>query len=45
MMKHYKFVMDDGSQLDVIAFSFKMATMAFDNSGLDARLILEIQER
>jgi hypothetical protein len=37
--------MEDGECLDVIAFSFHMAAMAFDNSGRDARLILAIEER
>lgn len=45
MMKHYKFVMEDGSALDVIAFSWFMATVAFDNARLDPKMILAIEER
>ena len=45
MMKHYKFVMEDGNHLDVIAFSWRLAVMAFDNAQLDVTKILAIEER
>lgn len=45
MMKHYKFVMEDGVIFDVIAFSWFMATVAFDNARLDPQQILAIEER
>lgn len=45
MMKRFKFVMEDGQAIDILASDFRSACLRFDAFGMDPRDILEIQER
>jgi hypothetical protein len=44
-MKRFKFVMEDGSAVDIIAADFRSACLRFDAFGVDPQDILEIQEK
>jgi hypothetical protein len=44
-MKRFKFVMDDGSTIDILAVNFRSACVRFDAFGADPKKILEIQEK
>lgn len=43
-MKRFRFIMDDGSQHDVIAEDFRSACITFDQLGLKPEDITAIQE-
>ena len=45
MLKHYKFVMDNGTEYDILAKTFAKACKQFDVFGEDARDILCMEER
>ena len=44
-MKRFKFIMDDGSSVDMLAKDFRSACLLFDQYGLDPRDIAAIEER
>lgn len=44
-MKRFKFVMDDGCNIDIIATDFRSACLVFDQLGEDPRQITAIEER
>lgn len=44
IMKRFKFVMEDGSAVDIIAADFRSACLRFDAFGIDPREIREVQE-
>jgi hypothetical protein len=42
-MKHWQFVLDDGTALDVVAADFRSACITFDQYGVDPTAIQEIR--
>lgn len=44
-MKRFKFIMEDGTTFDCIAFDFRRACITFDRAGMDVCKILAIEER
>lgn len=44
-MKRFKFVMDDGTSVDILAQDFRSAGLIFDQMGLDPREIWAVEER
>ena len=45
MMKKFKFIMEDGEVLDIIAPDFRAACQAFDKFGKDPRNIVAVESR
>lgn len=45
MMKRFKFVMEDGQAIDILAPNFRSACLRFDAFGADPKKIQEIQEK
>jgi hypothetical protein len=44
-MKRFKFIMDDATELNIIARDFREACIIFDQYGEDPREITAIEER
>ena len=44
-LKRFKFVMDDGCNIDIVAVDFRKACLIFDELGEDPRQITAIEER
>ena len=44
-MKRFKFIMDSGNEVDIIAKSFREACEIFDLCGEDPRQIAAVEER
>lgn len=45
MLRHFKFVMDNGTEYDILAKTFENACKQFDAFGEDARDILCMEEK
>jgi hypothetical protein len=44
-MKRFKFNMEDGCSIDIVARDFQAACLVFDSAGYDPRCIDSVEER